>query len=151
VYPRCDYHFVFVSLPRQRKVTQISFTHILNQITGAITSKVSVGITACIIAFNCICVFVTAVLTVLQNFPKFIQNVFGKIGISQRFSSPITCVDTYVEILRLVTLTGVWKCRVFSLHFQRLYYLHVINISNTVKKVCFCESKDFCVSLKAES
>ena len=132
---------------------QISFTHRSNEMTGVISIKVSVGITACIITYSCTSVIVTAVLTILQNFPKFIQIVFGKIGISKRFSSPITCVNREREILRLFTLTGVGKCRVFSLHFQRLCHLYIINTtdSNAVKKVCNCESKDFCISLKGES
>jgi hypothetical protein len=60
-------------------------------------------------------------------------------------------MNTDVEILRLVTLNEIGKCQVFSLRFQRSYHLYVINISNTVKKVCNCNSKDFCISLKGES
>lgn len=67
---------------------QISFTYKLNEMTGAISNEVSVGITVCIIAFNCICVIVTAVLTIFRTFQNSYRMYSVKSGFQSNFYVP---------------------------------------------------------------
>ena len=64
---------------------QISFTHKFNEMTGAISSEFSVGISVCIIAFSCFCVIVTAVFTIFRTLQNSYKRYSVQSGLQSKF------------------------------------------------------------------